>query len=105
MLVTFFSLRDVDPVLLGMNGRSRADSQAGWAPSPKKMKWSHDPVPHKENTVVGEIVLLSFRSGQVVDDFKSQQAGAKWAVNNLTLVCQKHLCSVRQLRSKAEWCV
>lgn len=38
-----------------------------------------------------------------MDGFKSQQAGAKWGVNNLAVVCQSDLCSVRQLPSKAEW--
>lgn len=50
-------------------------------------------------------VLLSFRNGQVVDDLKSQQAGAKWGVLYLTLLDQKYLCSVRQSHNKAEWCV
>lgn len=47
--------------------------------------------------------MLPFRSGQVVDDFKNQQAEAKCGANNLALVCQKYFYSMRQLHSKAEW--
>lgn len=36
---------------------------------------------------VGEFILISLRRDQVVDDFKSQQAGAEWGVNKVVSTC------------------